>query len=147
MPKGLVRCQKCGVFHFVTFSCYRRSLLLARCQGYGAFERELESVRRDYGFVVAGYVLMPAYVHLLLSEPGKSSLAVVLQVLKQQTSRRFEKGDHRFWQRSYYDFNMWSEEKRMEKLRYVHRNPVKRGLVLKPEDWPWSSASSEFRKN
>ncbi|MGB6688548.1 MAG: hypothetical protein WBE76_11960 [Terracidiphilus sp.] len=47
---------------------------LARCQGYEVFERELESVRRDYGFVVAGYVLMPEHVHLLLSEPGKSSL-------------------------------------------------------------------------
>ena len=34
---------------------------------------------------------------------------------------------------------MWSEEKRIEKLRYMHRNPVKRGSVMKPEDWPWSS--------
>jgi putative transposase len=139
MPKGLVRYQKCGVFHFVTFSCYRRSPLLARCHGYEAFEHELESARRDYGFVVAGYVLMPEHVHLLLSEPGKSSLAVVLQLLKQQTSRGLKKEDHRFWQRRYYDFNVWSEEKRIEKLRYMHRNPVKRGLVQKPEDWPWSS--------
>ncbi len=44
-----------------------------------------------------------------------------------------------FWQPRYYDFNMWSAEKRIEKLRYMHRNPVKRGLVAKPEDWPWSS--------
>jgi len=29
--------------------------------------------------------------------------------------------------------------KRIEKLRYMHRNPVKRGLVDKPEDWPWGS--------
>jgi putative transposase len=27
----------------------------------------------------------------------------------------------------------------MEKLRYIHRNPVRRGLIAKPEDWPWSS--------
>jgi len=44
-----------------------------------------------------------------------------------------------FWQRRYYDFNVWSEEKRVEKLRYMHRNPVTRGLVTKPEDWLWSS--------
>ena len=44
-----------------------------------------------------------------------------------------------FWQRRYYDFNVHSEEKRVEKLRYMHRNPVKRGLVEKPEQWPWSS--------
>ena len=44
-----------------------------------------------------------------------------------------------FWQARYYDFNVHNEEKRVEKLRYMHRNPVKRGLVEKPEDWAWSS--------
>ena len=39
-----------------------------------------------------------------------------------------------FWQVHYYDFNVWSEQKRVEKLRYIHRNPVKRGLVERPED-------------
>ena len=34
---------------------------------------------------------------------------------------------------------MWTKRKRIEKLRYLHRNPVKRGLVEKPEDWAWSS--------
>ena len=44
-----------------------------------------------------------------------------------------------FWQARYYDFNVWSERKFVEKLRYIHRNPVKRGLVERPEDWVWSS--------
>ena len=39
----------------------------------------------------------------------------------------------------FYDFNVWSESKMKEKLRYMHRNPVVRGLVECPEDWPWSS--------
>jgi len=46
---------------------------------------------------------------------------------------------HRFWQARFYDFNVWTEEKRIEKLRYIHRNPVKRGLVRSAEQWPWSS--------
>jgi hypothetical protein len=33
----------------------------------------------------------------------------------------------------------FSEKKRVEKLRYMRRNPVKRGLVLEPEQWAWSS--------
>jgi hypothetical protein len=45
----------------------------------------------------------------------------------------------RFWQRRFYDFNVFTEKKRIEKLRYMHRNPVKRGLAEKPEDWRWSS--------
>ena len=43
------------------------------------------------------------------------------------------------WQRRFYDFNVWTERKRVEKLRYMHRNPVKRGLVSQPEHWAWSS--------
>jgi REP element-mobilizing transposase RayT len=40
-----------------------------------------------------------------------------------------------FWQARYYDFKVWSEHKRIEKLRYIHRNPVQRGLCESPEDW------------
>jgi hypothetical protein len=83
-------------------------------------------VRVRYGFVVAGYVLMPEHVHLLAGEPRRSSLPVALQVLKQQTSRKLkQRGAVQFWQRRYYDFNVWSEEKRVEKLCYMHRNPVR----------------------
>lgn len=44
-----------------------------------------------------------------------------------------------FWQRRFYDFNVWSEKKKLEKLEYMHMNPVERGLVKQPADWPWSS--------
>jgi len=136
----LVRYQQCGCFHFVTFSCFRRQPLLAAPMAYGVFERELEAVRVRYGFVVAGYVLMPEHVHLLIGEPRRSLLSAALQVLKQQTSRKLKRpGELQFWQRRYYDFNVHNEEKRVEKLRYMHRNPVKRGLIEKPEQWPWSS--------
>jgi putative transposase len=140
MPQGLVRYQHSGGFHFITFSCDGRHPLLARPKAYETFERELETVRQRYQFVIAGYVLMPEHVHLLVGEPVKASLAVVVQVLKQQTSRKLKQlGEIRFWQRRYYDFNVHNELKRVEKLRYMHRNPVKRGLVEEPEDWPWSS--------
>jgi len=46
-----------------------------------------------------------------------------------------------FWQRRFYDFNVWSAEKLREKLEYMHANPVKRKLAVHPKDWPWSSWS------
>jgi putative transposase len=125
----LVRYQHSGCFHFLTFSCYRRQALLTCAGAYSVFEHELEATRVRYGFVIAGYVLMPEHVHLLVSEPRRSSLSVVLQVLKQQTSRKLKGPEEvQFWQRRYYDFNVNNEEKRVEKLRYMHRNPVKRLL-------------------
>jgi hypothetical protein len=51
----------------------------------------------------------------------------------------FERGPQHIWQKRFYDFNIWTGRKRIEKLRYIHRNPVKRGLVASPELWRWSS--------
>jgi hypothetical protein len=51
-------------------------------------------------------------------------------------------GEEHVWQRRFYDFPVWTENKRVEKLRYMHRNPVKRRLVLEPEQWRWSSYRS-----
>ncbi len=46
-----------------------------------------------------------------------------------------------FWQRRFYDFNVWSRKKRIEKLDYMHFNPVKRKLIRHPRNWPRSSFS------
>jgi hypothetical protein len=49
-----------------------------------------------------------------------------------------------FWQARFYDFNVYSDEKKNEKLDYMHANPANRGLVRHPQDWPWSSWSFYF---
>jgi putative transposase len=83
---------------------------------------------------------MPEHVHMLVSEPELSSLAIALQALKQSVSRTLAlRRAESFWQARYYDFNVWTENKHVEKLRYIHRNPVVRGLVERPEQWDWSS--------
>jgi len=99
---------------------------------------------------------MPEHIHLLLTEPEVANPSTVMQVLKQRTARAllprrkpnhprqgnlFAGGPQRraFWQARFYDFNVWTTKKRVEKLRYMHRNPVKRGLVESPEQWRWSS--------
>jgi putative transposase len=141
MPWGLKRYQQTGDVHFITFSCYHREPLLGSAQARDTFVVTLERVRRWYGFYVTGFVVMPEHVHLLLSEPERSNLTVALQMLKQIVSQ--ELNDHAttpFWQPRYYDFNVYREEELMEKLDYVHRNPVRRGLVTRPEGWMWSSA-------
>ena len=104
------------------------------------FENSLEQTRRAYGFGVLGYVVMPEHVHLLIGETEAAPLATALQALKQSIARRLAlRQPEPFWQARYYDFNVWTEKKRIEKLRYIHRNPVERGLAVKPEDWQWSS--------
>lgn len=140
MPWSLQRFQQARCLHFITFSCQHRDPLLTTPRSRDVFLQIFERVRRWYGFFVCGYVIMPEHVHLLISEPERSKLSVVLQMLKQNTGHELRPLEGTpFWEPRYYDFNVWSEAKRVEKLRYIHRNPVTRGLVERPEDWEWSS--------
>jgi len=132
-----IRYQQTGEFHFLTFSCYRCRSYLEPVATMELFEDALERVRRRYLFVVAGYVVMPEHVHVLVNEPKGALLSRAIQALKLSVSMRSR--ERPFWQAHYYDFNVSSHEKFVEKLRYIHRNPVRRGLVAKPEDWTWSS--------
>ena len=143
-----------GHLHFITCSCYARQPWLGNPQRRDRFLRVLEEVRQRYRFVVVGYVVMPEHFHLLIGEPETGTPSIVMQVLKQRFARQvltqlrcqrdprqsslWPEQEH-VWQRRFYDFNVWSKAKRIEKLRYIHRNPVKRGLVQEPEQWTWSS--------
>jgi putative transposase len=140
MPWDLKRFQEARCLHFVTFSCYRRAPLLFTPRARDIFEQTLERVRKWYGFYVAGYVVMPEHVHLLITEPERAKLSLALQMLKQNVARQLREPEGgSFWLPLYYDLNVWNEAKRIEKLRYIRRNPVRRGLVSSLEQWPWSS--------
>ncbi len=94
-------------------------------------------MRVRYGFLVNGYVVMPEHVHLLVTEPETTTLGKALQALK--LSVAVQRPERPFRQRRYYDFNAFSDVKRIEKLRSMHRNRVARGLAQQPADWAWSS--------
>jgi putative transposase len=155
MPRKLKRYHGRGDLHFITFTCYERRDLLGTARARNLFLKILEQVRRRCLASIVGYVVMPEHVHLLLSEPKKGTLAKLMQVLKQRVSRAMRgrtrrrvsgqlslafpeslAGLRRFWQRRYYDFNVYSARKIREKLDYIHTNPVQRKLVLHPRDWP-----------
>ena len=158
MPAGLQRYYGKGDLHFITFSCYRRLPLLKSARARDIFARELARVRDEIGFRLVGYVVMPEHVHVLMSEPPRGTPSAVLQKLKLRVARKMrrrrksappgqmrlpfeERGEplRAFWQARFYDFNVYSERKRVEKLNCMHANPVIRKLVAHPKDWAWSS--------
>ena len=140
MPWGLKRFHQTRASHFLTVSCCKRRPNLGSAESRCTFESALERVREQYGLCVYGHVVMPEHVHILVSEPERGTLSQAMQSLKQGVARRLAlRAEDSFWQARYYDFNVWSHSKFVEKLRYIHRNPVERGLVERPEDWAWSS--------
>jgi putative transposase len=149
MPRNLKRYVGRGDLHFITFTCYQRRHLLATVRARNLAVKILGEVRARYGFAVLGYVIMPEHMHVLISEVPGLAPAKVVQVFKQRVSRRMRgrqrarpgqlelsfPGDgslRRFWQRRYYDFNVYSEKKLREKLDYMHMNPVREKLVAHP---------------
>ena len=139
VPWGLKRFQESGQSHFVTFCCYHRRPLFTTNASKQTFETALERIRCSFDLCVYGYVVMPEHVHLLTAEPQRRTLADALKSLKQGVSRRLIGEAEHFWQKRYYDFNVRNHRQFAEKLRYIHHNPVKRGLCERPEDWEWSS--------
>ena len=161
---GLKRITGRGDLHFITFTCYQRRNFLASARQRNVAVQILGEVRARFQFALVGYVVMPDHVHLLISEPPGGTPSKVIQVFKQRVSRKLrarKRGSRsqralpfpgedelhrRFWQRRYYDFNVYSQRKLREKLDYIHANPVEEKLVRHPQDWPWSSWSAYVGK-
>ncbi len=143
-----------GHAHFVTFSCYRRRRLLDHDRAKKVVLGVLNSqLGRQDGRCV-GFVVMPDHVHAIIWFAMHAQISHFMKQWKQRSSvqiKRLMRGQlvryagtidptEPAWQAGYYDFNLFTERKVEEKLAYMHRNPVRAGLVDKPEDWPWSSA-------
>lgn len=110
-----------------------------------------ETLRRFDGerYALHAWCIMPTHVHVLIR--SHESLGRIVQSWKSYTARwvtnrRQELGlewhGSRFWMRDYWDRYIRSREHYERTLDYIHQNPVKAGLCLRPEDWPWSSATS-----
>ncbi|MGB6974390.1 MAG: transposase [Terracidiphilus sp.] len=139
MPYGLKRFQKAETLHFITFSCFSRLPLLDAPEAKDVIEAVLEKTRARHHARIYAYVLMPEHVHLLMNEPTSILVAQFLKSLKQVTSRKLRGAREQFWQERYFDGNIHGEAARSKVIRYIHRNPVKRGLVASPEEYRWSS--------
>jgi putative transposase len=157
MPHNLKRIFGSGDLHFITFTCYQRRKFLASAESKNLAVRVLGEIRDRCRFKLIGYVIMPDHIHLLISEPPGSTPAKAMQVFKQRVSQllRGKKRRNsaqlllnfpqeslerrRFWQRRYFDMNLYSAYMIRQKLDYIHANPVKEKLVKHPRDWPWSS--------
>jgi len=122
---------------------------------------------REMGkYLLHDFAIMPEHFHALIWPSERADPSRIVQSLKEQTAKFMLKnlqashelpwgrrmlaaltltptvhlhGPYRFWQRRFYDLNVWSEKKRLEKLNTMHGNPVQRGMVTSPDQWPWSS--------
>ena len=168
MPSRLRRHDELGHIHFVTVSCYRR-LQFFRHEGVRrSFIDAMHRVRERCALRWLGYVIMPEHVHVLVlpqtrnaTEPiaistvlhdlkgfagrfGKNALRDMWQRHRSLGTQPLDAwatadGPKPFWKPRGYDFNVVNEHTVIEKLDYIHKNPIRRGLVRRPDQWSWSS--------
>ena len=148
--------------HAFTFSCFGRKPFLSRDRCRTWFLESLDAAREHTPFDLWAYVIMPDHIHLVLLPHINVTTSDILCSIKEPMAKRAiawvrknapqflprmarhhteGKVSHHFWLRGGgYDRNLRSISDVHEKISYVHANPVRRGLVSRPEDWPWSSA-------
>lgn len=148
-----------GRARFITFCTHKRIPMLTNNRFRSIALSAIKATRVQFNFQLIAWVIMPEHIHLILIPCEGSRVGKIIGEIKRQSAREIlailrrskasvlsrltvsRTGSEKIalWQRRCYDHNVRSEESLWEKVSYCHNNPVKRGLVQKPEDWEWSS--------
>ena len=122
--------------YFLTFNTFRRQPLLAANPVQEAF-RAFAEAGMGRGIGVGRYVLMPDHVHLFVRAAADFRLQQWVRMLKRALSNAIPHPQPH-WQAGFFDHVMRSTESYSEKWNYVQQNPVRAGLAVCPEDWPYA---------
>jgi putative transposase len=151
-----------GHAHELTFSCYHRFPFLSRHHTREWFFEALDEARTSHAFDLWAYVVMPDHAHVVIRprEPvydvarirraikapvGRRAIAFLeaeaSEWIPRITRRRGRRTERLFWQSGGgYDRNVTDPATLATMIDYVHRNPVRAGLVERAVDWEWSTA-------
>ena len=145
-----------GFARFLTFSCLDRQQLFIDSESRDIFASRLARAAHMCGVSIYAWVLMPEHTHLVIGVGSAGDARAFVERLKSSSARSLlkrwrEQADPRIslcmargraalWQPGGgYDRTLRDDQEIIEKINYIHANPVKRGLVTRPEDWAWSS--------
>lgn len=112
----------------------------------------LEYFKLLLDYKIYAYCIMPDHLHLIIHPIGKNNISYIMQMIKGSFSRKINKmnlSSGRIWQKRFYDTIIRNEGMLLDKMEYIHTNPLRKGLVLSPEQYEYSSYRfyTENRKN
>ena len=168
LPDGKVQkrrksCEIPGHAHELTFCCQRRYPFLSKDRTREWFVDALDQARHKHDLELWAYIIMPEHAHVLfLPRRSPYSIARILKAIKQPVAQKAVnflrrtapqwldrltvtwptgRVEHRFWEQGGgYDRNILDARTAWLSVKYIHNNPVRRGLVATAEEWLWSSA-------
>ncbi len=126
---------------FVTVNL-RRTVPPFAADEYALLLAALEGARKRLAFLLCGYVLMPDHWHALIGTGYPLTISQVIHDVKKVSARWLHQRrgtEGPVWQHQFWDRFVRHNKEFNDRFVYMHLNPVRKGLVAKPQDWPWSS--------
>lgn len=136
-----------GASYFVTTKCWQGRQLFQVREIAEILLQTLFYYKGQRAYLLHEFVLMPDHLHLLLTPNETTSLEKAVQLIKGGSSHRIHhERNHKMeiWQKGFYDWTIRDFDDWQTKVEYIRLNPVRAKLVVKPEEWPFSSASGRF---
>jgi putative transposase len=143
IKKPLYRTER-GLAFFVTVVIEEKKPVFGSAKNAQLMVNTLQFFRKRDEIELYGYVVMPDHVHFMLKLKGDATIANIVKRMKTFVSRQL--GPDARWKEDYWPEVIEGCEMGLQKLKYIHENPVRKKLVERPEDYEWSSAK-EYAKN
>ena len=104
--------------------------------------RVITGRRAEHGFLLTAWVFLPDHWHAILAVRHPKTISLVVESIKVASTRQIntcQKESGRVWKGRFFDRALRTVKEYHERVEYIHWNPVRRGLVARPEGWKWSS--------
>ena len=129
---------------FITQVVYDREPVFANPTYVTLLRSVLHQVQELHPFHMLAYVFLPDHFHILIKPEPEVTHSQIMHSIKPNFTKAYKRKMHvtghmLFWQRRYWDHMIRDEDDLQRHLDYIHYNPVKHGLVAKPEEWVGSS--------
>ena len=128
-------------FFFVTCRISRRRQALSESE-FACLASVIRARRQKYRFLLTAWVFLPDHWHAVLCPQSPLTVSRVMEAIKVGSTLRINaarKEEGPLWQSRFFDRALRTPEEYAEKVDYIHHNPVKAGLVERPDEWKWSS--------
>jgi len=126
---------------FVTVDLLRSRGKLGE-RDYARLAIAMARMRQKGRFLLTAWVFLPDHWHCICAPVYPTTISLAIKSVKQSSISAINRGrgaEGEFWQPRFFDRALRTVQEYSEKVEYIHLNPVKAGLVRRPQDWRWSS--------
>lgn len=134
-----------GIYHVILRGINRQDIFYDD-EDYQHFLETINKMKSDHQFTIYGYCLMTNHIHLLIQENTDSISRVMSRIGTSYAwwyNRKYGRSGHVF-QGRYGSECVEKDAYLLTVIRYIHKNPVKAGMVQKPEEYRWSSIHAYY---